>query len=72
MLQVAAVNSQAKAEELQSRLKKSGIKAYWQKINAKDGERFRVRVGPFASREEAEKMQTRVKKAGLNGSVQSM
>ena len=72
VLQVAAVNSQAKAEELQSRLKKSGIKAYWQKINAKDGERFRVRVGPFASREEAEKMQTRVKKAGLNGSVLSM
>jgi DedD protein len=72
VLQVAAVNSQAKAEELQSRLKKSGIKAYWQKINAKGGERFRVRVGPFASREEAEKMQTRVKKAGLNGSVLSM
>lgn len=72
VLQVAAVNSQAKAEELQSRLKKLGIKAYWQKINAKDGERFRVRVGPFASREEAEKMQTRVKKAGLNGSVLSM
>ena len=72
VLQVAAVNSKAKAEELQNRLKESGIKAYWQKINAKDGERFRVRVGPFASREEAEKMHTRVKKAGLNGSVLSM
>lgn len=72
VLQIAAVNSKAKAEELQSRLKESGIKAYWQKINAKDGERFRVRVGPFASREEAEKMHARVKKAGLNGSVQSM
>ncbi len=72
VLQIAAVNSKAKAEELQNRLKQSGIKAYWQKINAKDGERFRVRVGPFASREEAEKMHTRVKKAGLNGSVQSM
>ena len=72
VLQVAAVNSKAKAEELQNRLKESGIKAYWQKVNAKDGERFRVRVGPFASREEAEKMHTRVKKAGLNGSVQSM
>ena len=72
VLQVAAVNSKAKAEELQNRLKESGIKAYWQKINAKDGERFRVRVGPFASREEAEKMHTRVKKAGLNGSVQSL
>ena len=72
VLQVAAVNSKAKAEELQNRLKQSGIKAYWQKIDTKDGERFRVRVGPFASREEAEKMHTRVKKAGLNGNVQSM
>lgn len=72
VLQVAAVNSKAKAEELQNRLKQSGIKAYWQKINAKDGERFRVRVGPFDSRDEAEKMHTRVKKAGLNGNVQSM
>jgi DedD protein len=72
VLQVAAVKSKAKAEELQNRLKQSGIKAYSQKITTKDGDRFRVRVGPFASREEAEKMHARVKKIGLNGNVQSM
>ena len=72
MLQVAAVKSKAKAEELQNRLKQSGIKAYSQKITTKDGDRFRVRVGPFASREEAEKMHARVKKTCLNGNVQSM
>lgn len=72
VLQVAAVKSKAKAEELQNRLKQSGIKAYSQKITTKDGDRFRVRVGPFASREEAEKMHARVKKTGLNGNVQSM
>jgi DedD protein len=57
---------------LKARLKESGIKAYSEKINTKDGDRFRVRVGPFATREEAEKMQARVKKIGLSGSVQSM
>ena len=72
LLQVAAVNSKSKADDLKSRLKESGIKAYSEKISTKDGDRFRVRVGPFASREEAEKMQARVKKIGLNGSVQSM
>ena len=72
LLQVAAVNSKSKADDLKSRLKESGIKAYSEKVSTKDGDRFRVRVGPFASREEAEKMQARVKKIGLNGSVQSM
>lgn len=72
LLQVAAVNSKSKADDLKARLKESGIKAYSEKINTKDGDRFRVRVGPFATREEAEKMQARVKKIGLNGSVQSM
>lgn len=72
VLQVAAVNSKAKAEELQNRLKQSGIKAYSQKITTRDGDRFRVRVGPFASREEAERMHERVKKTGLNGSVLSL
>jgi DedD protein len=72
LLQVAAVNSKSKADDLKARLKESGIKAYSEKINTKDGDRFRVRVGPFATREEAEKMQARVKKIGLNGSVQTM
>ncbi|MBM3336516.1 MAG: hypothetical protein FJY60_02305 [Betaproteobacteria bacterium] len=72
LLQIAAVNSKTKADDLKSRLKESGIKAHSEKISTKDGDRFRVRVGPFATREEAEKMQARVKKLGLNGSVLSM
>jgi DedD protein len=72
LLQVAAVNSKSKADDLKGRLKESGIKAYSEKISTKSGDRFRVRVGPFATREEAEKMQARVKKIGLSGSVQSM
>lgn len=72
IVQVAAVTSKAKGEELVNRLKKAGIKAYWQKVDTKDGERFRVRVGPVAGREEADKLRQRLGKMGLSGAIQSM
>ena len=70
LVQVAAVTTKAKGEELVNRLKKAGIKAYWQKVATKDGERFRVRVGPLGSRDEADKLRQRLVKMGLSGSVQ--
>lgn len=62
--------SKAKADELQNRLKQAGIKSYSQKISTRDGERYRVRVGPFGSRDEADKMRARLSKMGLSASVQ--
>lgn len=70
IVQVAAVASKAKAEELQNRLKKAGLKAYSQKVSTKDGERFRVRIGPPASRDEADKIRARLGKMGLSGTLQ--
>lgn len=70
IVQVAAVTSKAKADELQNRLKKAGLKAYSQKVGTKDGERFRVRIGPFGSRDEADKVRARLGKMGLSGTVQ--
>jgi len=70
ILQVAAVANKAKAEELQNRLKKAGIKAYSQKVSTKDGDRYRIRVGPFGSRDEADKMRTRLGKMGLSAAIQ--
>jgi DedD protein len=72
ILQVAAVASKGKAEELQAKLKHAGIKSYSQKISTKDGERYRIRVGPYGSRDEAEKMRTRLTKMGLSVAVQSV
>jgi len=72
VLQVAAVASKTKADELQARLKQAGIKSYSQKISTKDGERYRIRVGPYGSRDEAEKMRTRLIKMGLSVAVQSV
>ena len=72
IVQVAAVTNKAKVEELLNRLKKGGVKGYWQKVSTKDGDRFRVRVGPFGSREEAEKMSKRIDKLGLSPAIQSI
>jgi len=69
LLQIT-LKTNAKAIELKNRLRQSGIKAYTLINTTKDGDRFRVRVGPFTSRQEAEKMRSRVKKIGLNDNAQ--
>ena len=70
ILQVAAVATKAKADELQNRLRQAGIKSYSQTTNTKEGERYRIRVGPFGSRDEADKMRARLLKMGLSAAVQ--
>jgi DedD protein len=70
VLQIAAVESKAKADEMQEKLKKAGIKSYSQKISTSAGDRIRIRVGPFVNKEEAEKMRARLRKLGLSGSLQ--
>ncbi len=72
IVQVAAVSNKAKVDELLQKLKRGGIEGYWQKITTKEGDRFRVRVGPFSSRDEAEKMSKRIDKLGLNGTIQAI
>ena len=72
IVQVAAVSNKAKVDELLQKLKRGGIEGYWQKITTKEGDRFRVRVGPFSSRDEAEKMSKRIDKLGLTGTIQAI
>ncbi|SDY42603.1 DedD protein [Collimonas sp. OK242] len=68
-LQVAALASQDKVDELQGKLKEAGIHSYTQKIPTQAGDRIRIRVGPFNSKEEAEKMRAKLTRLGLNGSL---
>lgn len=69
VVQVAALASQDKVAELRKRLSDAGIKSFTQKIATRDGERTRIRVGPFGGKEEAEKMRTRINKLGLSATV---
>jgi DedD protein len=69
VIQVAALATKEKVDELQARLKSAGIKSYTQKIATVSGDRTRIRVGPFGSKEEAEKVRSRIVKLGLNGKL---
>ncbi|MDY7578042.1 SPOR domain-containing protein [Herbaspirillum sp. RTI4] len=69
VIQVAALATQEKIDELRTKLREAGIATYTQKVATKGGDRTRIRVGPFASREEADKMRARIAKLGLNGTL---
>ena len=69
VVQVAALASKEKVDELQGKLKSAGIKSYTEKIATASGDRTRIRVGPFASKEEAEKAKAKIVKIGLNGTL---
>jgi len=69
VIQVAALATQDKVNELRNKLSAAGIHSYTQKIATQAGDRTRIRVGPFSSREEAERMGGRIKKLGLNATI---
>lgn len=70
IVQVAALSSQEKVDELLGKLNEAGIKAHVQKVATDSGERvMRVRVGPFASKEEAESARAKLSKIGLSGKL---
>lgn len=69
-VQVAALATQEKVNELQSRLTEAGLRSQAQKgTTAAGGSIIRVRVGPFGSRDEAEKARAKLQKLGLSGSL---
>ncbi len=68
IVQVAALASQEKVNELQGKLKAAGIPSFTQKGSGKSGELIRIRVGPF-SKEEGETIRAKLSKLGLTGSV---
>jgi DedD protein len=69
VIQVAALATKEKVNELQSKLKDAGIRSYTQKVATDSGDRTRIRVGPFANKEEAEKVRAKIVKLGLNGTL---
>lgn len=65
VIQVAALASQEKVDELQAKLNKAGFKAHTQKVVTKDGDRIRVRVGPYTDKTEAESACPKLTKMNL-------
>lgn len=69
VIQVAALATQEKVNELRNKLSGAGIHSFTQKVATQSGDRTRIRVGPFASREEADRMRARISKLGLNATI---
>lgn len=69
IVQIGAYPDHASAQEVRWKLERAGLKTYTHIAQTPDGERIRVRLGPFVSRAEAEKAATKAKALGLTNSV---
>ena len=69
VVQVAALATQEKIDELQDKLRAAGITSHTQKVATESGTRTRIRVGPFADKDEAAKMRDKLVKIGLSGTL---
>lgn len=69
VLQAAALGSEAAARDLVAKLKKAGFAPYTEKISTAKGDRIRVRLGPYATREDAEQARAKLKTLGINAGV---
>jgi len=65
VVQLGAFSNAANARSLQRKLQENKFKAYTELIKSSGGERTRVRVGPYDSREAAEKARQRMRSLKL-------
>jgi len=72
VVQVGAFADADKAREARQKLERAGLKTYTNVAKTADGERTRVRVGPFASRADADKAAAKVKGLSLPAAVLSL
>lgn len=68
-VQAAAPASETAARDLAERLKKSGLAPYMEKVDTKQGARYRVRLGPYVSRDEADDVRSRLKAQGISANL---
>jgi DedD protein len=68
-VQAAAPRSEQAATELAARLKKAGLPSFTERVQASDGTRWRVRVGPYGSRQEAERVRSRLRELGTGADL---
>jgi DedD protein len=69
LLQVGAFAGEAGAKAAVERVQATGLRAFTEKVKTERGERVRVRVGPFPSREAAEQARGALKSAGIEAAV---
>jgi DedD protein len=69
VVQVGAFADAVRAREVRLKVERAGLKTYTHVAQTKDGERIRVRVGPFGTKAEADKAADKIKKLALPAAV---
>lgn len=69
VVQLGAYQEAGRVKLLLGKLKELGVPAFTEKVDTPQGQRTRVRAGPFPSRDAAVKAQERVKIIGVTGPV---
>ena len=68
-VQIGVFSDAANVKQLQQKLLAQGYKSHTEKLDTAQGEKMRLRAGPFANRMEAENALARIKDSGLSGMV---
>ena len=69
VVQVGAFADAARAKEARTKLERAGMKTYTQVVETKDGQRTRVRVGPFIDKNDADKVASKIKALDLPAAI---
>jgi DedD protein len=69
VVQAAALASEAAANDLAERIRQAGITSYTERAQAGDLVRWRVRAGPYATRDEAQRARGRLKDLGIEATL---
>jgi len=69
VVQVGAFADAAKVREVRRKVESTGLKTYTQVVQTSEGERTRVRVGPFDDKAEAAKAADKIRKLSLSVAI---
>jgi DedD protein len=69
VVQAAALASEAAANELAERIRQAGVTTYTERVQAGELVRWRVRAGPYATRDEAQRARGRLKDLGIEATL---
>ncbi len=69
VVQVGAYSDAASVRSVRQKIERAGLKTYTQVAKTSDGNRTRVRLGPFNSRAEADRAAQKIKSLGLTPSI---
>ncbi|MCB1999135.1 MAG: SPOR domain-containing protein [Rhodoferax sp.] len=69
VVQIGAFADAAKVRDVRRRVEAAGLKTYTQVVGTSEGDRTRVRVGPFSDRAEADKAAEKIRKLKLTAAI---